>query len=119
MNSITPPRSFFNYIVILIILMMAASCGSKVRYERSTGKTNEILIVTNSKVQWDGELGRVVKDYFEQPLAGLPQPEPMFRLFNVASKDFNKLFRAMHNILIIDINPDFTEPLVETRSDHW
>ena len=99
--------------------MMGASCGTKVRYERSTGKTNEILIVTNSKVQWDGELGRVVKDYFEQPLPGLPQPEPMFRLFNVANKDFNKLFRAMHNILIIDINPEFTEPLVETRSDHW
>lgn len=98
---------------------MVTSCGSKVRYERSTGKTNEVLIVTNSKVQWDGELGRVIKDYFEQPLPGLPQPEPMFRLYNVATKDFNKLFRAMHNILIVDINPGFAEPLVETRSNHW
>lgn len=95
------------------------SCNSEARYDRSTGRTNEILIVTNTKAQWKGGIGFIVRDVFEQPLAGLPQPEPMFHLFNVANKDFNKVFKAQHNILIIDINSSFTEPLVETRSDHW
>ena len=96
-----------------------ASCSMEVKRERSTGKTNEILVVTNSKQVWEGELGETVREFIEQPLAGLPQPEPMYRLFNVAEADFNKLFKAMHNILIIDIEPGFPQALVETRRDHW
>ncbi|MDT8393164.1 MAG: DUF4837 family protein [Bacteroidales bacterium] len=107
-------------ISLLMLLTIAfSSCERKVRYEQSTGKTNEILVVTNNKTQWNGELGRVVKDFFGQPLPGLPQPEPMFRLFNIADENMNKIFRSQHNILIIDINPGFSEPLVETRTDHW
>ena len=95
------------------------SCNKKVRLDRSTGRTNEILIVTNSKAQWNGEIGFVVRRFFEEPLVGMPQPEPMFKLFNVADKDFTKIFKTQHNILIIDINDKFTEPIVETREDYW
>ncbi len=95
------------------------SCNEEVRLDRSTGRTNEILIVTNSKAQWNGGIGFVVRRFFEEPLVGMPQPEPMFKLFNVADKDFTKIFKTQHNILIIDINDKFTEPLVETREDYW
>lgn len=105
--------------LMLLALMVLGSCSMEVKQERSTGKTNEILVVTNTKEMWEGEVGTVVREYFEQSLPGLPQPEPMFRLFNVAEADFNKLFKAMHNILIIDIDPTFKQPLVETRRDHW
>jgi len=106
---------------VLLVLsgLIIVSCDTEVRPDRSTGKTNEILIVTNTKAQWEGEIGYIVKNYFGQPLPGLPQPEPMFHLFNVADKDFNKVFKSQHNILIIDINRNFTEPLVETRANHW
>jgi hypothetical protein len=43
----------------------------------------------------------------------------MFRLFNIADENMNKIFKSQHNILIIDIKPGFTEALVETRTDHW
>ena len=99
--------------------LFLTSCNKEVRHDRSTGRTNEILVVTNSKAQWNGEIGFVISSFFEQTLAGLPQDEPMFKLFNVAEKDFNKLFKSQHNILIIDINNKFTEPLVETRKDYW
>jgi hypothetical protein len=99
--------------------MILMSCNAEVRPDRSTGRTNEILVVTNTKTQWEGGIGHVVRQFFQQPLAGLPQPEPMFHLFNVADEAFNKVFKSQHNILIIDINPGFAEPLVETRSNHW
>jgi len=99
--------------------MIITSCNMTVSPDRSTGRTNEILVVTNSKVQWEGGLGYIIKNAFQQPLPGLPQPEPMFHLFNVADKDFNKVFRAQHNIFIVDINSSFTEPLVETLSNVW
>jgi len=102
-----------------ISLFLIVSCNMEVKPERSTGKTNEILVVTNSKAQWNSEIGGVIQEFFEQALPGLPQPEPMYRMYNVTTKDFNKLFKAMHNILIVDINPAYAEPIVETRSDHW
>jgi len=106
-------------IILSLSAMIITSCDGEAKYDRSTGKTNEILIVTNTKNQWEGEIGYIVRTFFEEPLAGLPQPEPMFHLFNVAVKDFNKVFKSQHNILIIDINKDFEEPVVETRSNHW
>ncbi|MEN8223943.1 MAG: DUF4837 family protein [Bacteroidota bacterium] len=109
----------FRSFALLMTITLFFSCSSKVKHERSTGKTNEILIITNSKADWNGEVGKVIKDFFEQALPGLPQPEPMFRLFNIAEKDFNKVFKAMHNIFIVDIDASFAEAIVETRSDHW
>lgn len=107
--------------MLLAILSVSIfiSCDVEVKPERSTGSTNEILVVTNSKVQWEGEMGNVIRQVFEQPLPGLPQPEPMYKLFNVAEKDFNKLFKSQHNIFIVDIDTKFVDPQVETRKDLW
>jgi len=99
--------------------LLILSCNTEVKPDRSTGSTNEILVVTNTKDMWEGEVGDVVRKSFEQPLPGLPQPEPMFQVFNIAEDAFNKVFKAQHNIMIIDIDPSFTSPLVETRSDYW
>lgn len=106
-------------ILLGLSAMVILSCNAEVRHDRSTGKTNEILVVTNTKTQWKGRIGFTVRKFFEEPLAGLPQPEPMFHLFNVAEKDFNKVFKSQHNILIIDIDKKFTDALVETRHNHW
>ena len=106
-------------VLLLSLAILLGSCQGSVKYERSTGKTNEILVVTNNKGQWNSEVGKTIRDFFEQPLAGLPQPEPMFRLFNIADENMNKVFRSQHNILMVDINPGFEKALVETRKDHW
>jgi hypothetical protein len=120
MKALIPSRSRLLIILLALSGCMLLSCNTEVKPDRSTGRTNEILIVTNSKADWEsGVIGRTIRDFFEQPLNGLPQPEPMFWLFNVAEKDFNKTFRAQHNILIIDIDRNFDKSLVETRSDYW
>lgn len=104
---------------MFVMAVMLTSCQGTVKHERSTGKTNEILVVTNNKTQWNSEVGKIIRDFFEQPLPGLPQPEPMYRLFNIADENMNKVFRSQHNILIVDIKPGFEKALVETRADHW
>ncbi len=119
MNLTENRLSNFWMVLLGLSAMLMLSCDAEVRTDRSTGKTNEILIVTNTKTQWEGQTGYVVRKFFEQPLAGLPQPEPMFHLFNIAQKDFNKVFKSQHNILIIDIDKKYSEALVETRHNHW
>ena len=73
MNIPSPAKRPLNIIILLLTVALLLSCSTTVKQERSTGKTNEILVVTNSKDQWNGELGKVVKDFFEQPLAGFIQ----------------------------------------------
>jgi len=107
----------FNVVLISIFLL---SCGSeKSRKPRSTGTTNEMLVVTNTKTMWNGELGEVIRSYFGQEMAGLPQPEPMFDFMNVDAQHFSKLYRKFHNIFIVDIDPSRKETFVETKEDFW
>lgn len=116
-------KNFFKQRSWTLLIFMAAvvfiSCDAQRDYDRSTGRTNEILVVTNTKAMWEGNIGAPIKRFFESPLPGLPQEEPRFQLFNIAEKDLNKTFRAQHNILIVDINANFAEPIVETRKNHW
>ncbi|MFO7615471.1 MAG: DUF4837 family protein [Bacteroidales bacterium] len=111
----------------LILLLMAAislfwasSCTlSESGMQRSSGSINELLIVTNDKAQWEGDLGDTIRAFFGGPLIGLSQPEPMFDMLNIAEKNLNDLFKRYHNIFIVDINPGFTQPLSETSKNLW
>lgn len=112
------PATTWKFFLMMSAAMLMA-CNAEVGPDRSTGRTNEILVVTNSKTMWEGGVGYIVREFFEQALPGLPQPEPMFHLFNVADEAFNKVFKAQHNILIIDINQKYEQPMVETGVNYW
>lgn len=85
----------------------------------STGAVNELLIVTNDKTQWEGALGDTLRAFFAANQAGLPQPEPIFDLLNVADENFTDLFQKFHAIIMIDINPDAAGATSETKQDIW
>jgi len=85
----------------------------------STGKTNELLIVTNDEADWDGRIGNEIKGFFGQDQAGLPQPESMYSMAQVSEPGFSEMFKTHHNIFIVDVNPEYDEPILETRKDLW
>lgn len=87
--------------------------------KRSTGKTNEILVVTNTKDMWTGRIGDTLRAVFQQPVPGLPQAEPMYKVLNVSEKNLNKTFKKLHSIFIIDINPGVSGAKVEMKRDLW
>ncbi len=87
---------------------------------RSTGKTNMILVVTNTKDQWNSDMGQVIRSYLGRELPGLPQPEPMFGFLNIADENLNDLYKKFHNILIVNIDPEWKgDVLAETKKDLW
>lgn len=85
----------------------------------STGKTNEMVVVTPGEAYWNGKMGQEIRQYFGQEVVGLPQHEEMFDLAHVPSANFSKLFKTHHNIFIVDIDPHFKKPLLETKTDLW
>jgi hypothetical protein len=71
----------FWYLYILTLLALA-SCNSESNPEylpKATGKPGDILIIMDS-MQWNGNLGKEVRDIFAADVPGMPQPEPMFNI---------------------------------------
>jgi hypothetical protein len=86
---------------------------------RSTGAINELLIVTDSKAQWEGAFGDSLRTVFAGEMDGLPQPEPLFDIINIAAKDFGDLYQRYHNIFIAEINPEIPTAKLEVRQNVW
>jgi hypothetical protein len=106
--------------LLILMLLLFYGCFTKESTRpKSTGKTNELLFVTDSKEQWNGAIGDTIRSFFGVEIEGLPQPEPSFVFINVAAADFTKLYQKFHNIIIIGIDPQKTETTVESQEDLW
>lgn len=113
-------KKIFLILSLLTGVVILTSC----KFDRSstppsTGRTNELLIVTNSNEVWNSRIGQTIASFFSQPLVGLPQTEPMFDLTHFPQSSFSGSIQAHHNIFIVDINSTFAQPLVETKKDLW
>jgi hypothetical protein len=108
------------FILFWIMVLMLGSCDfKKLGVKPSTGKTNEILVVTNSDADWKGRMGNTIRDFFAQIQPGLPQDENMYTLAHIPQANLSEMLKTHHNIFIVDVNPEFEQPLIETKKDLW
>lgn len=106
-------------LVFLISYLISGCTMSESGLKRSTGSSNEILVVTNDKETWLGAPGDSIRAFFGAEFPGLSQPEPMFDLVNIAAGDLNDLFKKYHNILIVEINPQADGAMSESKKNLW
>ena len=107
--------------VLLAALMMTA-CDqntNKSLKDRSTGRTSEILVVTQNDEQWDGIIGDSIKHYFLDYQYGLPQPESQNELMHIKTPGFSDLFRKHKCILEVEIDPSVEQAKAVTTVDQW
>ena len=108
------------FALIIAALMAFSSCSDKKtenRKDRSVGGTSEILFVTQNDEQWNGQMGQAVRDFFEQEQYGLPQPEMTFRVAHINVTALNDMFKKHRNLIIGEIVPDLTNPIIESQND--
>jgi hypothetical protein len=110
-------------ISLLSIFLVLSSCGDQSRTgrSRSAGKTAEMIVATNSETRWEGKVGTAIRDFFEQDYEVLPQIEPLFEMAHlpIAKLMDNKMFKAHHNILIVEIDENVSESTIQARKDFW
>ncbi len=109
-------RLFYLFASILFL----TSCNSKMGdyTTSSTGKSGEILIVSNPDV-WFGTLKDTVTNFFSEPQYGLPQAEPQFSLFAIPFEKFNKVLRPHRNILMLEMDPSMEKAVIKVSYDRW
>lgn len=113
-------KTFLTIFVLLTSTFLFQSCNTKKSgLPHSTGKTLEILVVTNNKAQWNSAVGEAIKTFFGQTQTGLPQSEPLFSMFNLPEEAFLKMYQRNRDLLIIDISDKIAKAQIENKKDFW
>lgn len=87
-------------IVITAILLTSCVGNDKMILRESIGKINKVMVVAKVS-DWTGDVGKEVRNSFGELMVGLPQPEPILSVSQVAPSGFSSMMKASRNILII------------------
>ncbi len=105
--------------LIVIISFSACSGESKAKKERSVGGTAEILVVSQTLEQWEGEQGDAIRDFFTREQYGLPQSEPLYKVTHISVNKFSDMFKKHKCILVIETDQGLTASKIESGADMW
>ena len=87
--------------IFAITLLLTACVGNnKFVMQQSIGKVNKVMVVTKSS-DWIGDVGNEIRNSFGEIMVGLPQPEPIFTVSQIAPNGFGNMMKVGRNILII------------------
>jgi hypothetical protein len=91
-----------NIFLILLTSFVFASCGGNDTFvlRQSVGKVNKVMVVTKSS-DWIGDVGKEIRNSFGELMVGLPQPEPILKVSQVAPNGFGTMMKVGRNILIV------------------
>ncbi len=87
-------------IILCTLLFTACKGDDKLVMRNSIGTVNKVMVVTKSS-DWNGDLGKTIRNAFGQLVVGLPQPEPILNVSQIAPNGFGSMIKVVRNILII------------------
>ena len=91
------------YILFAITILLTSCVGNdKFVLRSSIGKVNKVMVVTKAS-DWTGEIGKEIRNSFGELMVGLPQPEPLLSISQVAPNGFGNMMKVGRNILVIGI----------------
>jgi hypothetical protein len=107
---------FFSLLISLLIIYTSCNIDRSSK-PSSTGKPGELVIVIKKGLDTTSTALRI-KEYFAQPLKGLPQDEPVFTLAIVNPNAFTTVLQRHRNILRTEIKPG-AKAQVSINNDVW
>lgn len=87
--------------IIAVTILLTSCVGTDKRIlSDSIGKLNKVMVVAKAS-DWTGDVGKEVRNSFSELMVGLPQPEPILSVSQVAPNGFSSMMKSSRNILII------------------
>lgn len=83
------------------ILLVSCVGNDKMILRDSIGKINKVMVVAKIS-DWTGDVGKEIRNAFGELQVGLPQPEPILSVSQVAPQGFSSMMKTGRNILIIN-----------------
>lgn len=109
--------SLFFSMMLLVICMSACNGGPVI--SRATGSPGDVIVIMDKNF-WNGPAGIALKDLLSSDVPGLSQPEPVMNVSYTEPRHFDKMFRVVRNILLVEINPSiYTKASMKYMVDRW
>ncbi len=91
--------------IIMIAILLSSCVGNDKKILRqSIGKINKVMVVAKIS-DWTGDVGQEIRNSFGELQVGLPQPESILSVSQVAPNGFSSMMKASRNILVISEGP--------------
>lgn len=84
----------------------------------ANGREGELLVVVDT-FYWKGKTGNAIINTLGRDMDALPQDEPLFSLFNVEHRNFEKLLQRNINLLLIEIDKNAEKVKLSKAADLW
>jgi len=111
---------FINISIFAAIVMLLFACKPDQQGSGSmpgvSGKPGEILVVMDT-TQFNKKPGLAIKQKLQRAQVALPQAEPIFELVNIPPHSFKNVFTRYRNILVIDIDDQYSKPRFAVRKN--
>lgn len=88
------------FVSLIVVLLVSCKGNDKFILKDSVGAINKVMVVTKVS-DWTGDVGKEIRNSFGELMVGLPQPEPVLTLSQVAPSGFSSMMKAYRNLLII------------------
>ena len=104
------------YFFFAIGLFLFSCVGNDTSVLRSSiGKINKVMVVTKAS-NWNGDIGKEIKNSFGKLMVGLPQPEALLNTSQVTPNGFGNMMKVARNILVIGVSDEEKYFVVQSTS---
>jgi hypothetical protein len=102
----------FAWLPTICLLMALLGCEGEEEPKNanqaiSKGEYSQVVVVL-TKRHWENEVGDSLRAIMSEPIAGIPQDEPRFKLIFVAPNEFGRFLKTHNNILMATSLDDTT-----------
>jgi hypothetical protein len=115
-------RSSFFVLIALVWALVGCDegAGKGVSLPGKVGPSGEMVVVCSS-TEWNGPIGKRVREIFERPFPLLPQLEPSFDLQQLDREAFDRFWKPHRNVVVIDVGDrvDTQTPSVAIYRDKY
>ncbi len=90
--------------------------AKKPRIVASKGLPSELLLVVDKAI-WSSDVADSLKSLVEGPVPGLPQVESYFRLTQIQSQYYTRIYTTMHSQLFVHLDEKLKQPIIGVSYD--
>ena len=113
----------FTTLFILILASPACKRHNQTLLPPCTGRPGEVVLILADDL-YKGAIGDTLMHYLTQeepalPSSGMEGAEPMFDVVHLPPSGFSNIIRPARNLLIIDVDRQYTQPEITALKDFW
>lgn len=104
------------FAVALLLMSCNSGSGGKKVLSQSKGLPSELLLVVDRDI-WQSDVKDTIKSITDEPVPGTMEGEPMFRVTQIMTNAYDRMFVSMHSKLFVHVDKSRKKPFIGINHD--